>query len=97
MARTLAAGVRYRLCGWCSTSKKAKVRKARDRFLTVLTNTDTGESKNLGPSVKKFAKENGLCLNEVSRLVNGRSLMYRSWVLQKTLDAANGHTADAHF
>ena len=95
MARTLASGVRYRLCGWCSGSKKARVRKARDRFLTVVVNTATGDRRILGPSVKRFATEHGLCLNELSRLVNGRCLMYRGSVLQKTLAAANGNLADA--
>ena len=91
MARTLASGVRYRLCGWCSTSKKPKVRKARERFTTVLVNTKTGEKKWLGPSVKQFARDHGLCFNELSQLINGHALGYRSWVLQKTLDAANGY------
>lgn len=97
MARTLASGVRYRLRDFCSNSKKPKVKKARDRFTTALVNTKTGEKKWLGPSVKKFARDHGLCFNELSKLVNGHSLQYRSWVLQKTLDAADGYLAYEHF
>ena len=95
MSRVLACGTRGRVRGWCSTARRAK--RQRDRFTLVLTNTFTGASKILGPSVKKFAKEHHLCLNELSRLVNGRSRMYRGWILQKTLDAINGNPADAHF
>jgi hypothetical protein len=92
-ARTLAAGIRGRLRGWCSTAKRAK--KQRDRFTLVLVHTPTGVRKFLGPSVKKFAKEHGLCLNELSRLINRRSRKYRGWILQRTLDAIDGNTADS--
>ena len=95
MSRVLACGTRGRIRGWCSTARRAK--RQRDRFTLVLTNTITGASKILGSSVKKFAKDHGLCLNELSRLVNGRSRMYRGWILQKTLDAISGNPADAHF
>jgi hypothetical protein len=92
MARSLACGYRSRLKGFCSTSPRAK--KERMRFMTVLINTQTGERSILGPSVKKFATDHGLCFNELSKLVNGHKLMYRGWVLEKTLNLANGHVAD---
>ena len=57
--------------------------------MTVLVNTRTGERSILGPSVKKFARDHGLCLNELSRLINGHSFIYRHWVLEKTQEAAN--------
>jgi len=90
-ARTLAAGIRGRLNGWCSTARRA--RKQRDRFTTVLVNTKTGEKKWLGPTVKRFAMDHGLCLNELSRLINRRSRMYRGWILQRTLDAIDSNAA----
>jgi hypothetical protein len=90
-ARTLASGIRGRLNGWCSTASRAK--KQRDRFTLVLVHTATGVRKLLGPSVKKFAKENGLCLNELSRLINRRSRKYRGWILQRTLDAIDSNAA----
>ncbi len=95
MCRVLACGIRGRLGGFCSTARRAK--RQRERFTLVLTNTITGESKILGPSLKQFAKNHCLCLNELSRLVNGRFQMYRGWALQKTLDAINTNVAEAHF
>jgi hypothetical protein len=95
LARALALGKRGRLRGWCSTAKRAK--RQRERFMTVLVHKDTGVSKILGQSVKKFARDHGLCLNELSRLVNGKCVMYRGWILKSTLDAMSGNPADAHF
>lgn len=84
LARSLACGQRSRLRGWCSTSKKPKVRKHRERFLTRLVNTKTGETTILGPSVKKFARDRGLSLQGLSELINRRVAMYRGWMLQTT-------------
>jgi len=84
MARHLAAGMRSRLRGWCSTSKKPKVKKHRERFMTRLVNTKTGETAILGPSVKKFARDHGLSLQGLSELVNGHVAMYRGYMLQTT-------------
>ncbi len=66
--------------------------------MTKLVNTKTKETFVLGRSVKHFAKEHGLCFNELSKLVNGHKLMYRGWCLQKTLEAAAfSHVAYVHF
>jgi hypothetical protein len=54
----------------------------------VLVNTQTGERSIIGQTVKAFAQEHHLCLNELSKLVNGRKLRYRNWVLERTLLAA---------
>lgn len=89
-ARILHSGHRSRMSGFCSVDKKAK--KERERFMTVLVNTKTGERGILGPSVKKFAKDHGLSLNGLSELVNARVPIYRHWVLGRTLDAISRHT-----
>lgn len=91
-SKSLACGVWARMHGFCSTSPKVK--RQRDRFMTKLVNTKTRETFVLGRSVKNFAKEHDLCLNELSKLVNGHKILYRGWCLQKTLDAAAiGHIA----
>ena len=97
MARSLHAGMRVRLKGFCSTSSKPKARKYRRRFLTRLVNTKTGETKILGGSVKCFAKDHGLSLQGLSELVNKRVQIYRHWVLGKTLDAVSLDTPDRDF
>ena len=84
LARSLACGQRSRLRGWCSTSKKPRVKKHRERFLTKLLNTKTGETAILGQSVKKFARDHGLSLQGFSELVNRRVPMYRGWTLHST-------------
>lgn len=95
MARSLAAGVRSRLRGWCSGSSKPRVKKARNRFLTKLVNTRTGESAILGASITGFARQHDLCDNEVWKLVNGRKIAYRGWMLQKSFDLANEYLAES--
>jgi hypothetical protein len=94
MARTLACGVRARLRGFCSTHPRAK--RFRDRFTTPLINIWTGERKILGPSVKKFAKDNGISLSECSLLINRKSLCIRGWMLERSWKAANLHAADGN-
>src|SRR4051812_8761452 len=86
LAKSLACGSKVRIHGFCSTSPKAKARKYRERFMTGLVNTQTGERSILGPSVKKFANDHGLSLQGLSELVNCRVQVYRHWILQKTLD-----------
>ena len=93
MARTLACAVRARLRGFCSTHPRAK--RFRDRFTTPLINIWTGARKILGPSVKKFAKDNGISLSECSLLINRKSLCVRGWMLERSWKAANFHTADS--
>lgn len=95
MARTLACGKRARLRGFCSTHPRAK--RFRERFTTTLINIWTGERKILGPSVKKFAKDNGISLSECSLLINRKSLCIRGWMLERTWEAANPHAADSIF
>jgi hypothetical protein len=41
-----------------------------------------------------FAEAHGLCLNELTKLVNKRKLLYRGWVLEETLRAADWYIAD---
>ena len=88
-AKELACGNRARNLGWCSTHKKAK--RLRDRFTTVLVNTKTGERSILGQSLITFSKKHGLCMNEISKLVNGHKIFSRHWCLEKTL--TNVHEA----
>ncbi len=97
MARSLHAGMRVRLRGFCSTSSKAKAGKFRARFMTKLVNTKTGERCIVGASVKACAKNHGLSLQGLSELVNGRVQIYRHWILEKTLAAANLDTPDSDF
>lgn len=92
MARSLAAGCRFRLNGWCSTSKRAK--RYRDRFLTKLVHTRSGESRIVGPSVKRLAEELSLCANELHKILTGKKIMYRSWCLEKSWLAANDGIAE---
>jgi hypothetical protein len=83
-SRALASGFRSRIKGWCSTNPKAK--RARTRFTSRLINTKTGQSEILGQSVKGFAERHGLCMSELSKLINGRKVMYRDWCLSETLE-----------
>jgi hypothetical protein len=80
--RSLLCAHFKRFCGWCSTHPRA--RKARERFTTTLVNTKTGERAILGQTVTGFAKRHGLCKNELYRLVNYRSIIYRGWMMEKT-------------
>jgi len=84
MARSLAAGVRSRLRGWCSGSSKPRVKRARQRFLTKLVNTRTGESAILGLSIAKFARDHGLSRQGLNELITSRVPMYRGWMLEST-------------
>jgi hypothetical protein len=93
IARSLACGSRTRYRQWCSTSPRAK--KQRQRFTTTLVNTKTGQKCLLGRSVKHFARQHGLCFNELSKLINHRKILYRGWCLEKTLELASGNLADA--
>ena len=86
-AKSLACGLRHTIRGWCSTHKRARLK--RKRFRTVLVNMKTGERSILGQTVKGFAKAHGLCMNELSKLVNRRKVAYRHWVMEATLKAAN--------
>jgi hypothetical protein len=65
--------------------------------MTRLTNMRTGETAILGASVKGFAVARGLSLNGLSELINCRVPIYRYWVLQRTLDAANAHVPPGFF
>lgn len=90
--KTLACGVRSTMSGFCSTHPRAARR--RKRFTTVLFNTKTGATRVIGSSVKKCAEELGLCLSELSKLVNRRQIAYRGWVLLDTWQAAHADVAD---
>jgi hypothetical protein len=96
-ARTLHSGHRKRINGWCSTDRSAKM--ARDRFMTVLVNTRTGERTILGHTINGFAKKYGLCDNELWKLVNGHGgkICYRGWMLEQAYSAVNGPLADTSF
>ena len=85
-ARDLACGHAMTANGWCSTARRA--RRRRKRFLTKLINLRTGEMKILGQSIAQFARDNGLCRNELNQLVVGNLLHYRDWVLAKSLELA---------
>ena len=65
--------------------------------MTKLVNTRTGETAILGSSIKGFAEKRGLCDNELWKLVNGRKISYRGWMLQTTINAANFGLADSIF
>jgi hypothetical protein len=91
--KDLNCGIMKRYRGWLSTHPSA--RKYRKRFLTVLVNTLTGERCILGQAVTRFAKAHGLCLSELSKLVNGHKLCYKGWILESTLKLTQGHVADA--
>jgi len=96
LAKSLHCGLRVRIGGFCSTSKNAKARKYRKRFLTKLVNTKTGEECILGASVKNFAADHGLSLQGLSELINGHVHIYRDWVLKKTLEAIS-HSPSVYF
>lgn len=95
MSQKMMSGIRSRYKGWCSTHKRAKRHLAR--FTTVLVNTQNGDRKRLGMSVKAFARDHGLCFNELSKLVNERKAIYRHWILEKTLQNLDRNLADEHF
>ena len=95
MSQKMMSGTRSRYKGWCSTHKRA--RKHLARFTTILVNTQNGDRKQLGMSVKAFARDHGLCFNELSKLVNGRKAIYRHWALEKTLQNLDQNLADEHF
>ena len=91
--KDLNCGIMKRYRGWLSTHPSA--RKYRKRFLTVLVNTLTGERCILGQAVTRFAKAHGLCLSELSKLVNGHKFMYRHWCLESTLQLTQSDVADS--
>ena len=55
-------------------------------MLTELVNTRTGERKRLGHSVKTFAAEHGICTSELHKLICGRKIAIRDWMLASTAD-----------
>lgn len=93
--KDLNCGRFKRYKGWLSTHPSA--RRYRKRFLTVLVNTQTGERCILGQAVTRFAKAHGLCLCELSKLVNGHKVIYRGWCLETTLKLAQGNVAGSIF
>lgn len=60
----------------------------------MLVNTRTGKRAILGASIVKFADEHGLCMNEVWKLLNGRKIVYRDWMLVKSLELAQVRLTD---
>jgi hypothetical protein len=87
-ARDLACGFYKRFHGYCSTHRKA--RKERARFLTVLVNPKLGKREILGQTVKGFAEKHHLCVNELHKLILGRKIVYRGWMLERTQLLAQG-------
>jgi hypothetical protein len=87
-AKELSCGKRSRNGGYCSTHRKAA--RHRQRFLTRVLNTKTGESAIIGRSIKQFADEHGLSFHDLGQLINGRIISYRGWVLEKTWDLVGG-------
>ncbi len=61
-------------------------------MLTVLVQPQSGKREILGHTVLAFAKKHGLCTNEVHKLVLGRKLIYRGWMLETTHQVAHGVT-----
>jgi len=47
--------------------------------------------------VKRFAQENGLCVNQLYQLVNGRKFIYRGWMTEQTHQLAQGTIAGNFF
>lgn len=92
VARQLHSGQRSRIQGFCSMAPKAK--RHRKRFLTTLVNTRTGARLMVGKSVRQLARDTGLCLNELYKLINGRKLMYRGWCLERALEVISDPIAD---
>jgi hypothetical protein len=94
-ARDLACGYMKRYRKWCSGHKRAA--KARKRFTTVLVNFRLGKREILGQTVTAFAAKHQLCKNELYKLINGRKIMYRGWMLERTHNLAQGTVADSNF
>jgi hypothetical protein len=94
-ARSLACGYHATAKGWCTT--KPSGRKRRKRFLTPLINVKNGTREVLGESVTGFARRHNLCKNEVYRLINGRSICYRGWMIENSYQLAQTAAAYAHF
>jgi hypothetical protein len=93
-ALSLACANKLTLNGWMSTHPKAK--KRRERVLTRLVNLKTGEISFLGNSANRWARQRGLCENEVWKLLNGWKIAYRDWVTEKTYRATHGALAGAN-
>ena len=81
-ARSLACGYMTRFKGYCSSHIRAG--KAKARFLTVLVNPKQGKREIVGQTVKAFAEWHRLCANEVYKIILGRRLIYRGWMLEQT-------------
>lgn len=81
-ARSLNCGIRKALLGWCSTHPKAK--KRREKFMTRLINTETGERSVVGQHPKRFAIKHNLCANTLNQLLRGERLCYKNWMLEKS-------------
>ena len=54
-------------------------------------------AKNLGPSVKKFEKDNDWSLSEFSLVINRKQLATHGWMLGNSLKAANLRVAGSIF
>ena len=91
-ARDLACG--YIKCsrGWASGHKSA--RKARDRFLTVMAHPVSGTKEVIGQTVTSWARKHGLAANEVYKLLSGKSICYRGWMLEGSHQLALGAMTD---
>jgi hypothetical protein len=89
--RTLACGLRHTLHGWLSPNAPKARRK---RFTTVLRNIRTNERAIVGKSLTSFAERHNVCANDLWKVVNGRKLAAKGWVLESSVKLAHGGLAD---
>jgi Mor family transcriptional regulator len=85
-ARSLASGCAQYLKGWMSSHPRSKAR--RKRVMTEFVNSKTGERFRIGKAVAEFCRKHGLAKNDVYKVVNGRILSLKGWMLASTYDIA---------
>ena len=90
--QSLACGHFSTLKGFCSTHPKVK--KRRERVTTVLHDTKSEQDYVLGANMKTFAKAHNICYNDLSKLLTGRRIACKGYVLRKTWEMTQIDTAE---
>jgi len=75
--------------GWFST-KTSKSRKRLARIRQTIYNLNTGQFTKIGLSQTKLAASFSLSKSKLSRLLTGKRLMYKGWVLDSTYSILYG-------
>lgn len=81
--------------GWFST-KSAKSLKRLNKTKQIIHNLNTGEFVKIGLSQTKLAFSYRLRRNKLNRLLTGKRLIYKGWVLNDTYSILYGSPIQLH-